>query len=152
MKTWLITGCSTGIGRGIAKAALEAGDNVVLTARNTNKIKDFAEQYPDNARCISLELSNDENIVNAVKSAVERFGTIDVLVNNAGYGYRSAVEESEMSQIEQLFQVNFLAPFRLIQEVLPIMRANGKGTIVNVTSIGGIRGAVENGMPLETRG
>ena len=152
MKTWFITGCSTGIGRGIAKAALASGDNVVLTARNIDKIKDFAEQYPDNAYCISLELNNDDDIINAVKSTIERFGTIDVLVNNAGYGYRSAVEESEMSQISKLFQVNFFAPFRLIQEVLPIMRTNGKGTIVNVTSIGGVRGAVGNGMYSAVKG
>ena len=150
--TWLITGCSSGIGRGIAKAALEAGYNVVVTARKPETVTEIAADYPDSSLVVALDVSSEESIRSAVAASVERFGSIDVLVNNAGYGYRSAIEESEWKEIERLFQVNCYGPVRLIQEMLPHMRAKKKGVIINVTSVGGVRGAVGNGMYSAAKG
>ena len=82
MKTWLITGCSSGIGRGIAKAVLKKGDNAVVTARDTSKIADLVDQYPNTALGVALDITKKESISAAVKQAQERFGTIDVLINN----------------------------------------------------------------------
>ncbi|WP_207636830.1 SDR family NAD(P)-dependent oxidoreductase [Clostridium sp. DL-VIII] len=96
MRTWFITGCSSGIGRGIAKTALNAGNQVVVTARDIEKLKELTDAYPDKAYAVSLDVSKLEDIKHLVKAAYDKFGIIDVLVNNAGYGYRSAIEESEV--------------------------------------------------------
>ena len=145
MKTWLITGCSSGLGRGIAEAALKHGENVVVTARNTEKIKELAEQYTDHALILRLDLNDRESMKNAVDSTIKVFGGIDVLVNNAGHGYRAAVEESEPEKVKELFDTDFFAPAELMKMVLPSMRAQKSGLIVNVTSIGAVRGALGNG-------
>ena len=145
MKTWLITGCSGGLGRSIAQAALERGENVAVTARDTEKIKDLAAQYPDHAKILYLDLNDRKSMRRAVSDTIETFGRLDVLVNNAGHGYRAAVEESEREKIEELFETNFFAPAELIKMVLPIMRSQKSGLIVNVTSVGAVRGALGNG-------
>lgn len=145
MKTWLITGCASGIGSGIARAALDQGDQVVLTDRSAEKLLELQGEYPDTACAMSLDVTNDESRKMAVKKTLERFGQIDVLVNCAGYGYRGAVEETEEPEIEKLFAVNFFGPAALVREVLPHMRSRKSGTIVNFSSIGGIRGAIGNG-------
>ena len=150
--TWLITGCSSGIGRGIAQAALAAGCNVVVTARKPETVQEIAADYPDTALVLPLDVSSEDSIRAAVQASVDRFGTIDVLVNNAGYGYRSSLEESEWKEIDRLFEVNFYGPVRLIQEILPLMREKKSGVIVNVTSIGGVRGAVYNSMYSAAKG
>lgn len=145
MKTWLITGCSSGIGAGIAKAVLASGDQAVVTARNKDKVKDIVHAYPETALAVSLDVTDNESIKNAVKEANEKFGTIDVLVNNAGYGYRSAVEEGENEEIQKLFQTNLFGPINVIKAVLPGMRAQKSGAILNVTSIAAARSAVGSG-------
>lgn len=145
MNTWFITGCSSGLGHGIAAAALSHGEQVVMTARNTDTLRDFTANYPNRALALSLELNDRTSIENAVNAAVSHFGNIDVLVNNAGHGYRAAIEESEPDRIAELFNVNFFAPMDLIKLVLPQMRAKHSGTIVNITSIGAVRGALGNG-------
>ena len=145
MKTWLITGCSGGLGRGIAEAALKHGENVVVTARNTEKIKELAEQYPSQVLILKLDLNDRDSMKSAVDCAIRVFGRIDVLVNNAGHGYRAAVEESEPEKVKELFDTNFFAPAELMKMVLPAMRAQKSGLIVNVTSIGAVRGALGNG-------
>lgn len=145
MKTWLITGCSSGLGRGIAEAALKHGENVVVTARNTEKIKELAEQYPTQTLILKLDLNDRDSMKSAVDCAIRVFGRIDVLVNNAGHGYRAAVEESETEKVKELFDTNFFAPAELMKMVLPTMRAQKSGLIVNVTSIGAVRGALGNG-------
>ena len=145
MKTWLITGCSSGIGRGIAKAVLKKGDNAVVTARDTSKIADLVDQYPNTALGVALDITKKESISAAVKQAQERFGTIDVLINNAGYGYRSSVEEGDIDDVNLLFNTNFFGPIELIKEVLPQMRANKNGAIVNVSSIAAVRSGVGSG-------
>ena len=145
MGTWLITGCSSGLGKGIAQAALKRGECVAVTARNLEKIHELTEQYPDQALGLLLDLNDKRSMELAVKDTVRKFGGIDVLVNNAGHGYRAAVEESEPEKIPELFHTNFFAPVQLITMVLPLMRSKKKGMIVNVTSIGAVRGALGNG-------
>lgn len=145
MGTWLVTGCSTGLGRGIARAALEAGENVVVTARRPETLSDLARAYPERARACRLDLNDAASMEQAVETAERDFGGIDVLVNNAGHGYRAAVEESEPDAVEELFETNFFAPAHLIQLVLPGMRERRRGTIVNVSSIGAVRGALGSG-------
>lgn len=145
MKTWLITGCSSGIGKGIAKAVLENGDQAVITARDEGKLAELAAQYPDTCLPVSLEIRDRKSVDEAVKKAVERFGSIDMLVNNAGHGYRSAVEEGEDAGIADVFETNFFGPVYLINRVLPMMREKRSGAIVNVTSIAGVRSAVGSG-------
>ena len=145
MKTWLITGCSTGIGRGIAKAVLEKGDNAVVTARDVSKVEDIVRDYPDTAVAVPLDVTKKDSIINAVKAAQARFGTVDVLVNNAGYGYRSSVEEGDADDVALLFATNVFGPVELIKEVLPQMRARRSGAIINVSSIAAVRSAVGSG-------
>ncbi len=136
MTTWLITGCSTGLGRAFAQAALDRGHNAVVTARDAAKVQDLADAYPDTALALSLDVTDQEQVTTAVAAAVERFGGIDVLVNNAGYGYRAAVEEGEDAPVRQLFDTHFFGAVRTIKAVLPGMRARRTGTIVNISSIG----------------
>lgn len=122
MQTWLITGCSSGLGRGFAKAVLKSGDQVIVTARRVETLKDLVDAYPEQALALSLDVTKEEDIKNAVEKGLERFGTIDVLINNAGYGYRAAVEEGVPKEVDQLFQTNLFGPIALIKAVLPIMR------------------------------
>lgn len=96
MKTWFITGCSEGgIGAGIAEAVLKRGYRAVVTARNIEKVSNIVKNYPDTALVLQLDVTNKESIKDAINTAVDKFGTIDVLVNNAGYAYRSSIEEAE---------------------------------------------------------
>jgi NAD(P)-dependent dehydrogenase (short-subunit alcohol dehydrogenase family) len=138
MATWFITGCSTGIGRALATTALDGGDTVVLTARNPTAIDDLAASYPDTSLALTLDVTDYAQRRKAVGSALERFGGIDVLVNNAGHGYRAAVEEASDDQVRELFATNFLGPVALIREILPSMRERRTGTIVTISS-GGVR-------------
>ncbi len=136
MATWLITGCSTGLGRAFAEAALKRGHNVVATARDASKVHDLADTYPDTAIAIALDVTDDDQVRAAVAAAEDRFGGVDVLVNNAGYGYRAAVEEGEDGPVRQLFDTHVFGAVRTIKAVLPGMRARRSGTIVNLSSIG----------------
>ncbi|MBR1660551.1 MAG: SDR family NAD(P)-dependent oxidoreductase [Oscillospiraceae bacterium] len=145
MKTWLITGCSSGIGAGIAKAALENGDNVVVTARKPEALAELVKEYPERALAVALDVTDGESIRAAVAAALEKFGAIDVLVNNAGYGYRAAVEEGERADVNKLFETNVFGPVELIKTVLPGMRAQKSGVILNVSSIAAARSALGSG-------
>ena len=145
MTTWLITGCSSGIGRGIAKAVLKHGDNAGVTARNISTVTDIVENYPDTAIAVPLDITNKESIAGAVKAAADNFGGVDILVNNAGYGYRSSVEEGEEESVNLLFNTNFFGPIELIKQVLPYMRAQKNGAILNVSSIAAARSGVGSG-------
>lgn len=136
MKTWLITGCSSGIGQGIAKAVLSKGDNAIITARNKDKLKDLVALYPDNTLAVSLEVTSKESIEALMVQAKERFGMIDVLVNNAGRGYSGAIEEGDSDAVNELFNTNLFGPINLIKAVLPDMRANKAGAIINISSLG----------------
>lgn len=145
MKTWLITGCSSGIGRGIAKAALEKGEQVVVTARNPDSVKALTDAYPDTALAVALDVTKADSIAEALQQARARFGAIDVLVNNAGHGYRSALEEGEPDNVAELFQTNVFGPVELMKAVLPDMRAQKSGTIINISSIAAVRSGVGSG-------
>ena len=145
MKTWLITGCSSGIGKGIAKAVLASGDQAIITARDLSKIEDLVKMYPNTALGVTLDITQKESIENAVRLGYERFENIDVLVNNAGYGYRSSIEEGDQDDVDLLFNTNFFGPIELIKTVLPKMRQNKNGAIINVSSIAAVRSAVGSG-------
>lgn len=134
--TWFITGCSTGLGRAFAEAVLAAGGSVVVTARDASRVQDIADTAPDRALALALDVTDPAAVTAAVAAAEERFGRIDVLVNNAGYGYRAAVEEGEPEAVQTLFDTHVHGPTGLIRAVLPGMRARGTGTIVNISSIG----------------
>lgn len=144
-RTWLITGCSSGLGKGIAKAVLARGDRAALTARDPAALAAFTAAYPGRALALPLDLSHADSIPKVVAETQRAFGSIDVLVNNAGHGYRAAMEESQPHQVAELFAVNFFGPMDLIRAALPGMRERGGGWICNVTSIGGVRGALGNG-------
>ncbi len=145
MKTWLITGCSTGLGRSLAKAVLQKGDNVVVTARDTKKLEEFEKDFPRTALIVRLDVTDLPSVTEAVRAAKERFGGIDVLVNNAGYGYRAAVEEGNPEDAKRLFATNFWGPVNLIKAVLPDMRARKSGAVINVSSIAALRAAPGSG-------
>jgi len=136
MSTWLITGCSTGLGRYLAQAVLERGDNAVVTARDAAKVQDLADAHPDTALALSLDVTDSAQVSAVVRQAEDRFGVVDVLVNNAGYGYRAAVEEGDEDQVAELFATNFFGAVAMIKAVLPAMRAQRSGAIVNISSIG----------------
>ena len=136
---WLITGCSTGFGRELARAVLERGHRVVVTARNPESVRDLAAGREAQALVMALDVTDATQVDAAVRASEERFGRIDVLVNNAGIGYFGAIEESEDAEVRRMFEVNVFALARMTQAVLPGMRARRHGHIVNISSIGGIR-------------
>lgn len=136
-KVWFITGCSTGFGRHLAQEVLAKGDKVAVTARNSNDVKDIADKYPDTAFAIALDVTKPEQVKDAVQKAVEKFGRIDVLVNNAGIGYFGAIEESEEDQVRRMFEINFFGLAAVTKEVLPILRKQSSGHIINISSVGG---------------
>jgi NAD(P)-dependent dehydrogenase (short-subunit alcohol dehydrogenase family) len=136
MTTWLITGCSTGIGRTLAEAVAAAGHNVVVTARDVAKVSDIAEVAPERVLAVPLDVTRPDQVRAAAQRAEERFGGVDVLVNNAGYGYRAAVEEGVDADVRTLFETHIFGTVSTIKAVLPGMRARRSGAIVNISSIG----------------
>ena len=139
-KVWFITGCSTGFGRELAKEVLTNGYKAVVTARNLTDIADIVKEHPENALAVKLDVTNRDEVKAAVAEARRHFGKIDVLVNNAGIGYFGAIEESEEDEVRGMFEINFWGLAHVTQEVLPGMRAQRSGHILNVASIGGLVG------------
>ncbi|WP_296709741.1 oxidoreductase [Rhodoblastus sp.] len=137
---WLITGCSTGFGRELSKILLESGYRVVVTARDPAKVADIIAGHPETGLALALNVDQPGQIEAAVQAATARFGRIDVLVNNAGYGYLAAVEEGEDSEIRAMFETNVFGLAAMCRAVLPVMRAQKSGTIVNISSMGGVCG------------
>lgn len=135
---WLITGCSTGIGREIARAALEAGERVALTARDASTVEDLALEHPEQTITLALDVTDQTQIDAAVAETESTWGRIDVLVNNAGYGYIGAVEEGVDVEVRTMFDTNFFGPVAMIKAVLPGMRARRSGYIVNISSTTGL--------------
>jgi NAD(P)-dependent dehydrogenase (short-subunit alcohol dehydrogenase family) len=138
MGRWLITGCSTGIGREIARAALEAGHSVAVTARNVDAVADFVDQFGDRALALPLDVTDRDQITSAVGEVEKAFGGIDVLVNNAGYGYMAAVEEGEDAEVRKLFDTNYFGVVDTLKTVLPGMRARRSGHVINISSMTGL--------------
>ncbi len=136
MPTWLITGCSTGLGRALADAVIGAGHNAVVTARDVTKVADLADPAPDRVLPVALDVTKPDQIGAAMQQAQERFGGVDVLVNNAGYGYRAAVEEGDDAEVRTLFETHIFGAVAMIKAVLPGMRERRSGAIVNISSIG----------------
>ena len=138
-KVWFITGCSTGFGHALAKELLENGYRVAVTARNVEQIKDMVSEYSETAIALTLDVTNHNQIKAAVDAAIAHFGQIDVLVNNAGIGYFAAVEESEEEEVRKMFEINVFGLASMTQAVLPQMRKQRSGHILNIASIGGLR-------------
>jgi NAD(P)-dependent dehydrogenase (short-subunit alcohol dehydrogenase family) len=142
---WFITGCSTGFGRELAKAVLARGWRAVVTARRPEQLKDLIHGHGERAIALRLDVTVHDEVVAAVAEAEQRFGRIDVLVNNAGYGYVAAVEEGQDEQVRAQFETNVFGLIDLIKQVLPGMRARRSGHIVNFSSIGGLMGFAATG-------
>ncbi|QJD94986.1 oxidoreductase [Mucilaginibacter robiniae] len=139
-KVWFITGCSTGFGRELAKEVLAAGYWAAVASRNTDDVKDIVEAYPETALAVKLDVTQADEIKAAVEQIRQKFSTIDVLVNNAGIGYFGAIEESEEDEVRRMFEINFFGLAAVTKAVLPIMRTQRSGNILNVASIGGLVG------------
>lgn len=139
-KVWFITGCSTGFGRQLAKEVLKNGYYAAVTSRNTNDIQDIVDAYPKTAIAIKLDVTKATEIAASVELAMQKFGQIDVLVNNAGIGYFGAIEESEETEIRRMFEINVFGLANMTNAILPIMRKQRSGHIVNIASIGGLVG------------
>jgi NAD(P)-dependent dehydrogenase (short-subunit alcohol dehydrogenase family) len=139
-RRWLVSGCSSGLGRALAVAASEAGDLVVATARRPAALQDLTDRYPDRVSAVALDVCDAEQCEAAVAHAVDRFGGVDVLVNNAGSGLFGAVEEVSDDELREQLEVLTVAPWRLTRLVLPLMRRQGFGHVVNVSSIAGRMG------------
>ncbi|HTK02520.1 MAG TPA: oxidoreductase [Bordetella sp.] len=137
---WFITGCSTGFGRALALAVIARGWPVVATARDKSRIADLAEQAPDRVLALDLDVTDASAIETAVRAAQDRFGRIDVLVNNAGYGYQSTVEEGVEAEIRAQFDANVFGLFAMTRAVLPGMRERRQGHVINITSVAGLVG------------
>ena len=135
---WFITGCSTGFGLELARLVLARGWRAVLTVRKLEALSSLAAQHKDNALVLKLDVTSAADIEQAVAKAEVRFGQIDVLVNNAGYGYLAAIEEGEMEGIRAQFETNVFGLIALTKRVLPAMRKRRSGHIVNFSSIGGL--------------
>jgi len=146
---WFVTGCSTGLGREFARAALAHGFRVVATARDPQSIAEFVKD--GQAIALKLDVADPKAIAAAVHEAERAFGRIDVLINNAGYGYVAAVEEGEDAAIRRQFETNFFGLAALIRAVLPGMRARRSGGIVNISSVGGLRGSPAGGYYCATK-
>ena len=140
MKVWFITGCSTGLGRGLAKIAAEKGDKVVGTLRQESQVAAFDQIAPGQTMGVVLDVTNKEQISAGVQKAVDEFGRIDVLVNNAGYGLLGSVEEVSDAEAKHQFEVNVFGVLNVLREVLPIMRKQRSGYVLNITSIAGLQG------------
>lgn len=136
-KTWLITGCSTGFGRLLSEALLDLGEQVIATARTVETLADIGTHAEDRILRLPLDVRNQLQIHDAVSQGMERFGEIDVLVNNAGYGYFATQEEGELEEIRAMFETNVLGLIAVSQAVIPHMRRRRSGTIVNLSSMAG---------------
>lgn len=137
-KVWFITGCSTGFGRELAKQVLAMGHSAAVTARKTEDIKDIVAAYPQMAIALQVDVTRTTEIAAAVTKTIDTFGRIDVLVNNAGIGYFGAIEESEEDEVRRMFEINFFGLANATKAVLPYMRKQRSGHVVNISSIGGL--------------
>ena len=137
---WLISGCSSGLGRELAQAVLARGWRAAVTARDVSRVADLTRGRAPNALALELDVTDPAQIAQAVQAAEERFGRIDVLVNNAGYGYQSSVEEGDEAEIRAQFDANVFGLFALTRAVLPGMRARRRGHVINITSVAGLVG------------
>jgi NAD(P)-dependent dehydrogenase (short-subunit alcohol dehydrogenase family) len=137
-KVWFITGTSSGFGRALAEEVLAKGDKVVATARKPEVLADLVEKYPETARAVRLDVTNLQDVKSSIAEAVKEFGRIDVLVNNAGYGLVGAIEETSDEQVKHQFDTNVFGVLNVTREILPLLREQKSGHIVNISSLVGI--------------
>ncbi|MFF3618980.1 SDR family oxidoreductase [Streptomyces sp. NPDC002467] len=136
-RRWLITGCSSGLGHALATAAARAGDELAVTARKTTDLEQLAAAWPGRVTAVPLELRDASSCEEAVRTVVDRLGGVDVLVNNAGVGLFGAVEEVSDAELRDQLETLVVGPWRLTRLVLPLMRAQGHGHVVNISSVAG---------------
>ena len=139
-RVWFITGCSTGFGHALARRIIDRGERLVATARDKARLADLVAGHEDTVLALDLDVTDDAQITASVAAAQERFGRIDVLVNNAGYGYMTSIEEGEDHEIRRQFDANVFGLFAMTRAVLPLMRQQRAGHIMNVTSVAGLVG------------
>jgi NAD(P)-dependent dehydrogenase (short-subunit alcohol dehydrogenase family) len=148
---WFITGCSTGFGRELAQLVLRKGWRAVVTARDASRVQDLVEGHEDRALALSLDVTKPDQIAAAIQEAETRFGSIDVLVNNAGYGYQSSIEEGDDAEIRAQFEANVFGLAAMTRAVLPGMRARRRGHVVNISSQAGFIGFEGSGYYAATK-
>ena len=148
---WFITGCSTGFGRELAQIVLKRGWRAVVTARDAGRVKDLTHGHEDNALALALDVTSHDQIADAVRQAEDRFGAIDVLVNNAGYGYQASIEEGDDAEIRAQFETNVFGLAAMTRAVLPGMRARRSGHVVNISSQAGFIGYPGSGYYAATK-
>jgi len=136
-KTWFITGASSGFGRAFAEHAIARGYNVVATARSTSRLEELVALAPERVLALALDVDRSGEAKHAVDAAAARFGRIDVLINNAGFGMVGAVEETPEPELRAIMETNFFGAVAMVRAVLPLLRAQKSGAIVNVSSMGG---------------
>lgn len=136
---WFITGISSGIGKALAETALAAGDFVIGTFRKTAQVDAFNEQHGDNAQALEMDITDAEAVERGFQTIENRFGRIDYLVNNAGFGIAGAVEETSEAELRAVFEANFFATVALTRRALPMLRQQGSGHIIQISSHGGVR-------------
>jgi NAD(P)-dependent dehydrogenase (short-subunit alcohol dehydrogenase family) len=137
-RVWFITGASTGFGRLLAEEVLKADDKVVATARKLDNVADLEKKYPQTAQALSLDVTDAGQVDSAVAQAFARFGRVDVLVNNAGYGVAGAIEEVSEAEFMPMFETNVFGLLRVTRALLPHLRKQRSGHILNLSSIGGV--------------
>ena len=150
-KVWLITGSSTGFGRSLTEAVLKHGHRVVATARKPEQLSDLVDRYPETAKAVRLDVTNSQEVRDAVNSALEAFGSIYVLVNNAGYGAVGALEEVSEEAIQRQYATNVFGALNTIRAVLPFMRQRRSGHILNLSSVGGFVSFAGSGIYCSTK-
>jgi NAD(P)-dependent dehydrogenase (short-subunit alcohol dehydrogenase family) len=136
-KIWFVTGSSRGLGRTLVEAILAAGDRVIATARKPEELKDLSATYADSIRAVKLDVTSPADVEKAVATAVEAFGRIDGLINNAGYGFLGAFEEMSDDEFKGQIDTNFWGVVNVTRAILPHLRQQGSGHIIQITSIGG---------------
>ena len=141
-KVWLITGASRGLGRSFTQEALKAGHRVVATARNSERLAEVASKFGESVRTVPLDVTNEAQAKNAVEAAIETFGCVDVLVNNAGYGNVYPVEDTSLTDFRAQIETNLFGVIIMTKAVLPHFRERASGHIIQISSIGGRVGPV----------
>ena len=149
---WLITGSSRGLGRALAEAVLAAGQKLVATARDPKQLSDLVERYRDQVRAVALDVTDERAAAAAMQSAVDAFGRIDVLVNNAGYGDLSSIEDTTMKSFRTQIETNLFGVINVTKAAIPLMRREGSGHILQFASIGGRVGPVGRGAYAAAKG
>ncbi len=144
-QVWLITGSARGLGRAIAEGVLAAGDKLIATARNPQQLSDLVERYGDNVRAVALDVTDERAAIAAVQLAVDVFGRLDVLVNNAGYGNLAAIEDTTIQDFRAQLETNLFGVVNLTKAAIPVMRRQGAGRILQFSSVGGRVGPIGRG-------